>query len=59
MAKVNLQTKSGIDKNGKPWTMVTAHAGKFHSEPIFVSEIEAEYLVEYLQDDDATFELER
>lgn len=58
MAKVNLTIRTGTDKNGKPWNMVTAVAGKFQSEPIFVSEIEADYLHEYLKDENTNFDLE-
>lgn len=50
MALVNLQLKEGLDKNKKPYYMVNIIAQRFTSEPIFISGLEYDYLVDLLKD---------
>lgn len=42
--QINLNLKTGTDKNGKPWFMVQTVAGKYSGEPVFISELEYDYL---------------
>lgn len=42
--KTTYDLKTGMGKTGKPWFMVIFTTGKFVSEPLFISEIDYDYL---------------
>jgi len=44
MKQVSVTVNTGISKANRPWYMATFTAGKFVSEPIFISQLEYEYL---------------
>ena len=52
--QVNVAVKTGIAKNGKNWYMATFNTGKFASEPIFISQLEYEYLSSVTGDSQGT-----
>lgn len=49
MALVNIELKTGMGKNGSPWYQARTIAQKFKSEPLFISELEYDYLSEILK----------
>lgn len=54
MSLVNLKLHEGVGKNSKkPYYMVTILAQKYTSEPIFVSQLEYDYLQELVDDKDS------
>lgn len=41
---INLKLNNGTSKAGKPYYMLQTICGKFTSEPVFISELEFDYL---------------
>lgn len=48
MALVNIELKTGLSKNGLPWFQARTVAQKYKGEPVFISELEYDYLTEIL-----------
>jgi hypothetical protein len=44
MTQISITTKTGTAKNGKAWYMAIFEAGKYSSEPLFISQLEYDYL---------------
>ena len=50
---INLVLNSGTGKTGNPWYQARVIAGKYKSEPLFISELEYDYLTNLLEVDPA------
>lgn len=49
MALVNIELKTGMGKNGNPWYQARTIAQKYKGEPVFISELEYDYLSDLLK----------
>jgi len=48
MALVNLELTTGVGKNNRNWYMAKVIAGKYTGEPVFISQLEFDYLTDIL-----------